>query len=213
MAVDSPQVRPRIAITLGDPSGVGPELAAKLLADPHNRRRADLIVLADRSEVEAAAAVANVKIPISAEAGPESVACLDDGTAPVVPIETGKTSLEAGQRTFHQLKRAVDLVNQGGADAIVFTPLNKYALHMAGMHEEDELRWFAMRLGHKGTTSEVNIIPGLWTSRVTSHVGIKEVSGRINKQSVLAAITLLHDLLLVSSVCFLEDYRGMQQLT
>ncbi|KAJ5625735.1 hypothetical protein N7510_002044 [Penicillium lagena] len=187
--------RPRIAITLGDPAGVGPELAAKLLADPKNRARADLLVLSDRSEVEAAASVANVTIPISEVAGPESVKVLDDGTAPIISIERGKVSKEAGQRTFHQLKRAVAMVNRDEADAIVFTPLNKTSLHMAGMHEEDELRWFAMQLNHEGATSEVNIIPGLWTARVTSHVAIKDVSSRISKSTVFNAVDLLNNLL------------------
>lgn len=184
--------RPRIALTLGDPAGVGPELAAKLLADPQNSARADLIVLADKAEVEAAALVANVTIP-------ESIQILHDGTAPITPIERGKISKAAGERTLHQLKRATVLVNQGEADAIVFTPLNKTSLHMAGMHEEDELRWFAMLLNHKGTTSEVNIIPGLWTARVTSHVAMKDVSSRISKKSVSDSIELLHNLLYVPS--------------
>lgn len=187
--------RPRIAITLGDPAGVGPELAAKLLANPQNRARADLLVLSDRCEVEAAASVANVTIPISEVAGPESVKVLDDGTAPTISIEQGKVSKEAGERTFHQLKRAVAMVNRDEADAIVFTPLNKTSLHMAGMHEEDELRWFAKHLNHEGTTSEVNIIPGLWTARVTSHVAIKDVSSRISKSTVFDAVDLLNNLL------------------
>lgn len=180
--------RPRIALTLGDPAGVGPELAAKLIADPRNRERATLLVLADRSEVEAAANVANVTVP-------DDIEILDDGTAPQSPIEVRKVSKEAGERTFHQLKRAVALVNQGEADAIVFTPLNKTSLHLAGMHEEDELRWFAMHLNHDGFTSEVNIIPGLWTSRVTSHVGIKDVSSRVSREGTSGAIKLLHQLL------------------
>ncbi|KAJ5692666.1 hypothetical protein N7462_002089 [Penicillium macrosclerotiorum] len=180
--------RPRIALTLGDPAGVGPELAAKLIADPWNRQRADLLILADRSEVEAAAATANVLIP-------DDVHILDDGTAPKIPIQRGKISKEAGARTLHQLKRAVVLVNRDEADAIVFTPLNKTSLHMAGMHEEDELRWFAMHLNHQGTTSEVNIIPGLWTARVTSHVAMKDVSSRISKATVCESIELLHHLL------------------
>jgi 4-hydroxy-L-threonine phosphate dehydrogenase PdxA len=123
------------------------------------------------------------------------VKVLDHGTAPKSPIERGKISKEAGERTLYQLKRAVALVNDGKADAIVFTPLNKTALHMASMHEEDELRWFAMHLGYEGTTSEINIIPGLWTSRITSHIGIKDVSSRINKNGVKNAVELLHNLL------------------
>jgi 4-hydroxy-L-threonine phosphate dehydrogenase PdxA len=104
-------------------------------------------------------------------------------------------SKEAGERALHQLKRAVALVNDGRADGIVFTPLNKTSMHMGGMDEQDELRWFAKYLNHEGTTSEINIIPGLWSSRVTSHVGMKDVPALITKENVCGAIELLHKLL------------------
>ncbi|KAJ5111507.1 hypothetical protein N7532_002042 [Penicillium argentinense] len=179
---------PYILCNLHPPGG--PELASKLLADPRNVQRLDLLVLADRSEIEAAASVANVTIP-------DSVQILEDKSAPTVPIpdRTGETSKEAGKRALHHLKRAVSLVSQSQADAIVFTPLNKTSLHMAGVHEEDELRWFAMHLNHRETTSEVNIIPGLWTARVTSHIAMKDVSSWISAPSVSESIELLHNLL------------------
>lgn len=190
--------RPRIALTLGDPAGVGPELAVKLLADPKNRQRADIFVLADLSEIKAAEAAAGVTIPISSKAGPDSVQVLDDGTAPITPIPVQTESLEAGERALHQLKRAVAMASRGEIDGICFTPLNKTSMHLAGMQEEDELRWFAKTLGYEGFTSEINIIKGLWTARVTSHIGIKDVAGRIKKEKVAAAIELLHTLLYVS---------------
>ena len=87
------------------------------------------------------------------------------------------------------------MVKRDEADAIVFTPLNKTPLHLAGMHEEDELRWFPKCFNHEGTTSEINIVPGLWTARVTSHVGIKDISARFTKSAVLNAIELLDTLL------------------
>ena len=156
-----------------------------------------MLVLADKYEVLAAAAVANVKIPIADNAGPGAVKIVEDGTVPDTPFETGRVSKEAGERTLHQLKRAVAMVNCDEADAVVFMPLNKTSLHLAGMHEEDELRWFAKHFNHEGTTSEINILPGLWTARVTSHVGIKDVAARVTKSAVLNAIELLNSLLSV----------------
>ena len=91
-------------MTLGDPAGIGLQLAAKLLSNSDNLARADLFVLADRSEVEAAAAVSNVKIPISNGTGTGRVTVLEDCTAPVIAIHSGKVSREAGERAFHQLK-------------------------------------------------------------------------------------------------------------
>lgn len=186
---------PGIALTLGDPAGIGPELAVRLLADEANRRKATIYLLADREEVDAAAAAAGVEFPLVDEPQPGAVVLVDDRSAPSTPIPTGMVSREAGERTLHQLRRAVALANEGVVGGIVFAPLNKTSLHMGGMHEEDELRWFAKELGHEGTTSELNVMPGLWTARVTSHVSVKEVAERVTAASVRDAIVLLHEVL------------------
>lgn len=153
-------------------------------------------MLADKGEVEAAARDAQVSLPaISEKPGPDSITVLDDGTMPAVPIPRAVVSKEAGERVMYQLMRAVALANNDQADAIVFPPLNKTSMHMAGMDEHDQLRWFAKYLNHKGTTSEINIHPSLWTSRVTSHVAIKDVSDNISKEGVNDSIQLLNTLL------------------
>ncbi|MEQ3550651.1 4-hydroxythreonine-4-phosphate dehydrogenase PdxA [Pseudonocardia nematodicida] len=205
---------PRIAVTLGDPAGVGPELAARLLADPANREAAEITVLASRAELDAAAAVAGVEVPIAGTPGPGHVVLLDDGTE-AGPIPPKQISEEAGRRAMHQLLRALAMARAGEIDGIVFTPLNKTSLSMAGMHEEDELRWFARELGHEGVTSEINIIDGLWTARVTSHVSIADVGERVTAPNVTAAIGLLHTLLRDSGldaprlgVCALNPHNG-----
>lgn len=86
------------------------------------------------------------------------------------------------------------MVQSGDIDAIVFAPLNKSSLKLAGMTEEDELRWFAKQLNHDGTTSEINIAGPLWTGRVTSHIALGQVAERINQKSVSKSIELLHRL-------------------
>lgn len=211
----SPTTRPRIALTLGDPAGVGPELAARLLADPRNLHAAEIYVLADRAELDAAAAVIGVEIPLSDEPRPGYATLLDDHSAPSTPIPHRQVSREAGERTLHQLHRAIALANEGAIGGIVFTPLNKTSMHLAGMDQEDELRWFARELNYDGVTSEINIIPGMWTARVTSHIGIAEVAARITVTGVTDAIRLLHELLRDSGVaaprlgvCALNPHNG-----
>lgn len=229
------QRRPRVAITLGDPAGIGPELVAKLLSSNNAAAllaRADVFLLASRQEVGAAeAAAGGVKIPLAlaASATPTSTpAAPGTATAPApgtklvlripdddedddgdnsdnsnpsaaqdhVKIPLAQVSREAGQRALDQLRRAVDLAKAGRVDAIVFAPLNKSSLKLAGMREEDELRWFAKQLGcdEGATTSEINIAGDLWTARVTSHVGIEKVAGMVTRESTLKAIELLHRL-------------------
>lgn len=187
--------KPRVAVTLGDPAGVGPELIAKLLSNPRNLDKADIFLLADRSEFQAAVADAdNVDVPVSDVAGAHGVKILDDSTAPLQPTTRAEVSKAGGARCMYQLKRALRLAQAGEIDAIVFAPLNKSSLKKAGMTEEDELRWFANQISFTGTTSEINIAGSLWTARVTSHIGIEEVAARITKQSTLKAIRLLQRL-------------------
>ena len=208
-------LRPRIALTLGDPAGVGPELAAKLLAKPGTLESAEVYVLADASELAEAASIAGVEIPLGDEPRPGVAVLLDDGSAPSTPIPKQQVSVEAGARAMHQLTRALQLANEGRIDAIVFTPLNKTSLKLAGMNHEDELRWFAHELGHTGTTSELNILEGLTTARVTSHIPLSEVARHIKAPAVTAAIVLLDDTLKGSGisaprigVCALNPHGG-----
>ncbi|KAI1614300.1 4-hydroxythreonine-4-phosphate dehydrogenase [Exophiala viscosa] len=208
--------RPRVAVTFGDPAGIGPELIAKVLSNRENLEKADIFVLGDRSELESAIqAAGGIEVPIADKAGQHGVQILDDGTAPSRESVLSEVSKEGGERCLHQLRRGLDLAKAGDIDAIVFAPLNKTSLHLAGMTEEDELRWFAKQLDYAGTTSEINIAGALWTARVTSHVGLEKVAGMINKESTLKAIELLHQLRWESGiesprlgVCALNPHNG-----
>jgi 4-hydroxythreonine-4-phosphate dehydrogenase len=205
---------PRIALTLGDPAGIGPELACRLLADPDNLKRAEVSVLAEPEEFARHCAEAGVEVPLGVRPGQGVAALVGAGTA-VGEVERAAVSRAAGERVMADLLKALELYRRGDVDAIMFTPLNKASLHLAGMHEEDELRWFAKQLDYEGVTSELNFVPGLVTSRVTSHIPLKDVSARISAASVLDAIRLLDDVLKGSgiaaprlAVCALNPHAG-----
>ena len=193
-------VRPRVALTLGDPAGVGPELAARLLARPESLRAADVYVLADAAEIDDAARRAGVAVPLAAKPSEAAAALLDDASAPDRAIEIGVVSQAAGARALHQLRRALALVRDGRVDAIVFSPLNKASAHLGGMRQEDELRWFAGEFGVTGVTSELNVVDRLWTARVTSHISIAQVPARITVERTVGTIGLLHSMLSASGV-------------
>ena len=182
--------RPRIALTLGDPTGIGPELAAKLLARPETTAQADVYVLADAAELAAAAQVAGVEVPLAETPSNGYATLLDDDSLPSELIPAQQVSVEAGARAIHQLTRALSMAKAGEIDAIVFTPLNKTSLKLAGMNHEDELRWFAHELGYDGVTSELNGLDELTTARVTSHIPLSEVAANITAPRVTAAISV-----------------------
>lgn len=188
--------RPRIAVTLGDQAGIGPELIAKLLNNSANQQKADIVLLADKCEFQSALSDAgSLDVAVSPNApGPQNIQILDDDTASQYSLPKSEVSKPNGARCLYQLRRALKMVQAGEIDGIVFAPLNKSSLKLAGMTEEDELRWFAKQLDFEGTTSEINIAGPLWTGRVTSHIGLGEVAKRITQKSVTNAIELVNKL-------------------
>ncbi|WP_309132600.1 4-hydroxythreonine-4-phosphate dehydrogenase PdxA [Brevibacterium sp.] len=200
-------IRPRLVVVPGDFSGIGPELMVRLLADSANRARADLLVTATPDEVRRLSAENSVDVPAE-------VACLGTQWAGE-SIPVGVVSEEAGKRALTDLGTALDLCAGGEADGVLFLPLNKAALGRAGMNEEDELRWFAKRLGHEGFTSELNFISSLVTARVTSHVPVSQIAHGIRASRVLDTITLLDEVLRETrtaspriAVCALNPHGG-----
>ncbi|MGO4330181.1 4-hydroxythreonine-4-phosphate dehydrogenase PdxA [Cupriavidus sp. 2TAF22] len=190
--------RPRIAMVLGDPAGIGPELIAKLLADPA-ARQADILLIADRDEWRHGMQVAGINPDVRETDAPAFAGNDADGAPrlyhwqpegkPAYP--RGAASAEGGRYSLGTLAIALALAQSGQADAILFGPLNKSSLHAAGMGHNDELHWFAEKLGYHGAFCEFNVLDGLWTSRVTSHVALKDVPAMITRDSVGAAIGLI----------------------
>jgi 4-hydroxythreonine-4-phosphate dehydrogenase len=140
---------------------------------------------------------------------------LDHGGLEPGAVEHGSASAASGRYCLDTLSTALDLTQRGLADALVFAPLNKHALHLAGMQTSDELHWFAQWLGHHGPVCEFNVLDGLWTSRVTSHIALKEVPALITREGVLQAIGLIDAALLRSghtapriAVCGLNPHNG-----
>ena len=114
---------PRIAMTIGDPSGVGPEIAVKILSKPENRDKALVSLLASPEEVESLAAEFKVSVPLSDVAKQGYVHAIGttyDGPA----AKRGVASIAGGTRAMLDLERALELFKQDQADAILFESLN-----------------------------------------------------------------------------------------
>jgi 4-hydroxythreonine-4-phosphate dehydrogenase len=203
--------KPRIALLLGDPSGIGPEITVKLLAEPETRRAAEILLIADPRALAAGMAATGLTVPLE---GPDAPVLLPHA-GPEPWIAQGRATAEGGRYALETLALGVAAVREGRADALCFAPLNKSALHEAGMRHQDELHWFAERLGHTGPTSELNVLDRLWTSRVTSHVPLMAVSGLLSRDAICESIALLHHALAAAgiaapriAVCGLNPHNG-----
>lgn len=169
----------RVGLVLGDPAGVGAELAAKLLA---SEDLAGVTVIGDARQLEAGARVARVRLP--------EVTVLDRRNADPAAIPLGQASAAGGRAALDNFTAALDLARDGKLDAVCFTPFNKQALMMAGNRFEDELRYAADHLGWEKPVGEFNILGRLWNARVTSHIAIAQVSAQLTRARVLEAIAL-----------------------
>src|SRR5262245_34847030 len=184
-------MKPRIGLLLGDPTGIGPELVAKLLALPETLAQAEVLVIGDPRLYRRGIAIA-----ASVDADPQFLEypCSQQDHL------LGKVSAEAGLYVLDCLRKAVETWQAGEIVAIVFAPLNKQALKLAGMKQSDELHYFADLLGHQGRVSEINICGTLWTSRVTSHIPLNSVSNAVTIEGICGAVDLLHQALRASGV-------------
>jgi 4-hydroxythreonine-4-phosphate dehydrogenase len=211
-------MNPRLALVLGDPAGIGPEIMAKLLAEPANCDKASLLLVADPEELAEGMRIAGVDLPVVQVNDPSAVTPGRIALREVrrdAPVPRGKPSAEGGRHALATLRECLALAQQGVVDAICFAPLNKASLHMAGLGHPDELHWFAEVLGHRGPHSEFNVLDGLWTCRVTSHVALREVADLITPERVIGAVALIRDALVGAgieqpriAVCGLNPHNG-----
>jgi 4-hydroxythreonine-4-phosphate dehydrogenase len=198
--------KPRIALIPGDPNGIGPELAVKLLAHPETLAAADLLLIGDPHVLDLGQAHAGLPLQ-AAGVGEADLAQLPHGLAhlptdTIAPgdVSPGEATLAGGRSSLRTLDRALDLTAEGVTDALVFMPFNKAALHLAGLGHEDELHYMAARLGFAGYVTELNVLGSLWTSRVTSHVPLRAVANLITPQAVRNAVDLIDRTLRASGV-------------
>ena len=193
--------KPRIATLLGDPAGIGPELIGRLLADPATCTQADIVLLADAGELARGMDLAGQDTPV------QRVSSLDEVDFDRAPARTpllvdyrgdtrgafqrSASTAEGGRYSLDTLALGLQAVQRGVADAMLFAPLNKHSLHLAGMKTSDELHWFAEQLRFDGPVSEFNVLDGLWTSRVTSHIALRDVAEQITADGVTRGIELI----------------------
>jgi 4-hydroxy-L-threonine phosphate dehydrogenase PdxA len=132
----SPSVS-RVAITMGDPAGVGPEVVMAALSTLPAEERRLIVVVGDRTILERAGHVVGSSLRMGAvgDTGDDIVA-VEQVTVPGLVAEFGKLHPTCGEAAFRYIERAVRLTEGGLAAGIVTAPINKEALNAAG-HKYD----------------------------------------------------------------------------
>lgn len=195
-----PSSLPVVALTLGDPAGIGPELMARLLARADLMAQANVVLVGDPWLWAEGQRVAGVEVHT---AGVESLAQVRTRSTSSTPaflametvrpdqVHLSRAEAPGGASVLKVLDRCMDAALAGEIDAICFAPLNKFAMKQGGLKHEDELHHFAHYLGVTGYFCEFNTLRGLWTSRVSSHVPLKDAASYLDQGRIVDAATLI----------------------
>ncbi len=195
----------KIAWVLGDPAGIGPEIVARSLSDPRLTAVCRPVVVGPTWLLERGMQVARVTVTASpceaAELGafPSGIVPVVDDGWPPLDLPPGKLSAAAGKLSIEMLHRAVTLARAGAVNAVVFGPLNKEALRLGGSLHGDEHHLVAGWLGET-EFGEINAAAGLFTTRVTSHVPLKDVPSLLHPDRIVKAVKMLHTTLVWAGV-------------
>lgn len=189
--------KPRIGLFIGDVTGIGPEITAKVVAQRKALSNCFIIGVGDHRVFQLGQRIAQLALEYPVYDDVDDVdfskgnfAFLDLKNLDPNKITLGQISPASGKVVGDSLKLMVQLALSKKIDAVVYAPINKEALYRGGYQFKGEIGFFAYLLGVKDGFGEMNVLGELWTSRVTSHISISDVSKNITREKVLEAITL-----------------------
>ena len=178
----------RIAVTMGDAAGIGPEIIVG--AHPHP----GVVVVGDAERLRRAASILGADVEVVAVERPGdpvpdgALACIDlDLIDPELPF--GELSAQAGEGAYQAVKRAVELASAGEVDAICTAPLNKEALHLAGHRYPGHTELLAELTGVSDYAMMLTT-PKLRVIHVTTHIGLIDAIEAIEPARVERVIRL-----------------------
>ena len=169
----------RVAITLGDPRGIGPEIVERVVADPPPG--ADLVVVGPDELVGGYADGVGVGSLLGAEGAGGREGLADQG---LLPPSSSLLPETAGWLAGLAVEKAVQLVRAGDVDAIVTGPAEKYALHLAGYRYPGHTEWLAALAGNVDVAMML-AAEALRVVLVTTHVPLSRVTQLLTTQLVV----------------------------
>ena len=192
--------QPVIAVTMGDPAGIGPEIIAKSFAEEGFQNENKALVVGEAGMLRRAAHLLELPLRIHEISGPEEArfepGCVDVLQVGDLPedLPFGELDARAGAAAFEYVRRATELALERSVEAVATAPLNKEAMHMGGHKYPGHTEILAELTGTKDyammlVTEELRVI------HVSTHVSLREAIDRVKKERVLTVVHLARDAL------------------
>ena len=217
--------KPLIAITMGDPAGIGPEIIAKVLDSSEIFPICRPVVIGDAGvmkkvveEMRFSVSVRSIASMAEADSQPGKLDVLDLRNVDPLKHKWGSPDASSGKAVVEYITKAVDLCMKRDTDAMVTAPISKEMMNAAGHHYAGHTELLA----HLTKTQDYGMLfvgGGLRVILVTIHVALKDVPRQITTASVLRSLRLAHQALLAFGikeprigVCALNPHAGEGRL-
>ncbi|MCC6797124.1 MAG: 4-hydroxythreonine-4-phosphate dehydrogenase PdxA [Candidatus Hydrogenedentes bacterium] len=187
MHTSSTSRKPRIAITMGDVNGIGPEILARALACPELDASCSVLVYGCKQTLEAAQPFINC----ARTATPIEI--IDAGHT-IARLNAGTVQRDAGAAAIAWIRAAVTAALDGGVDAVVTCPINKEGIHLAGSNA----------IGHTEIVAEMTATPEYRMSlfsdamrivHITGHLPLADALGKVKTQRIAQTVRIAHQAL------------------
>lgn len=212
--------RPKIVITMGDPSGIGPEVTMKALSHPEVYEMCAPVVIGDARRLEEAGKIVHADLKVRPLNDIDEAKC-EFGTVDCVDLKLlkpghpfGVALKESGEVAYQYIKKAAEIVMAHKAQAICTAPLCKEALHDAGHNFPGHTELLA-HLTHTPEVSMMLVSPKLRVIHVTTHIGLVDAIKKIEPGLVERVIARGHDVLVKRgikspkiAVCAINPHAG-----
>lgn len=190
---------PVIAITMGDPAGIGPEVVARSLADSGQIPEARYVVVGDSPSVAQALELvgSSLGVKASAEFGHlefdrGSITVLDPGGVDLAGVAAGEVSAQAGRASIEWVLLAAQLVSTGAVDAMVTGPIHKEACRLAGYQDVGHME-ILQRYANAPLVATMLVAEQLRVVHMTTHRSLARAVEFCSRENILAKIRLTHD--------------------
>ncbi|MFU8817344.1 MAG: 4-hydroxythreonine-4-phosphate dehydrogenase PdxA [Pseudomonadales bacterium] len=182
-----------LALTLGDPAGIGTEVAARVLAGDRPGGR-PLLLVGARWALEAGAAVAGVTLPrLQLVDHPGQV----DGPLALLPVDVavpgftfGRVDAACGELAVRSVEVAARACLDGALAGMITCPINKEAIHAAGYVDDIGHQEILGRLAGAGWTATMLMTPGLRVVHLSTHKSLIEAARYVTRDNVLEKLRL-----------------------
>ena len=173
----------KIAITMGDCAGIGPEIIIKALNKIETKN--NLVLIGNRKIFERNEKISNIKLPTTIE--------FIDIDYDTDLITNGKESKYSGELAYKCLKKACDLANSGYINKIATAPLSKNAMHLAGYKYDGQTEVLQQELSTNTTKAEMLFVANnLRIVLLTRHISIKDIPAQITRENIIKTANILN---------------------